>query len=205
MNLEYISSKTLNFQYLNGKPISLTIGNSSEIKNALIFYIDEKQVGVSVANSVFFKKGLCCSIEVLYKEHVLKISSSIVRFEDGILYLDMPKKVAIIQQRGDLRVGCNIRCNIERFTTGKIKNLSAGGCYIALDSSMDFDTFNKEHIKICFSINNYDYRLDCSVIEVTDKYMRVKFNNLTDIIKEKLFLYCHLTDKDNYNKVKNAR
>lgn len=205
MKLEYISSKTLNFDYLNRKSVSLSLVDVDVVVNSLIFYIDDKEIGLSVPNHDFFKKGISCNIEVLYKEHILKITSEIIRFEDGILYFNMPKKVTIIQQRNSLRVGCNIKCDIERFATGKIKNISCGGCYIALDEPTDLSSFNLEHIKICFSINNYDYRLDCRVVEITDKYVRVEFNNLSTETKDNLFLFCHSTDSENFKRIKNAR
>lgn len=205
MKLEEISSKTLNYPYLIGKKATLTISGLSEVKKTLVFYVDEKQICVSVAKDKSFKRGTSCYLELLYKENLLKIDSSIKRFEDGILYINMPRKVGIIQQRDDVRIGCNIKCSIERFTTGKIKNISAGGCYINLDSPIDLNLFKKEHFKISFSLNNVDYRLNCTSIEIADKYMRVCFIDLDDDIKENLSLYCYTKDAELYRRSKNER
>lgn len=205
MKLEEISAKTLNYSYLTGKKATLTITGLNEVKKVLIFYIDEKQLCVSVANDQSFKKGTSCCIELLYKEKLLKVHSSIKSFEDGILYINMPRKVNLIQQRDDVRIDCNIKCSIERFTTGKIKNISAGGCYIDLDTPINLSVFNQEHFKLCFTINHSDYRLNATVIELTDKYMRVQFMALNDDIKETLSLYCFNKSAELYRRSKNER
>lgn len=205
MKLEEISSKTLNYPYLTSKKATLTISELSEPKKALVFYVDDKLIGVSVANDKSFKKGTSCCLEVLYKENLLKIDSSIRRFEDGILYIDMPRKVNIVQQRDDVRISCNIKCSIERFATGKIKNISAGGCYIDLDSPINLNAFNKEHFKVCFRLNNIDYRLTCTSIEITDKYIRVHFIELDYDTKEDLSLYCYTKDAELFRRSRNER
>lgn len=205
MKLEEISSKTLNYPYLISKKATLIIPGLSETKKALIFYVDDKQIGVSVANDESFIKGTSCYLEVLYKDNLLKIDSSIKRFEDGILYMNMPRKVSIVQQRYDVRIGCNVKCSIERFATGKIKNISAGGCYIELDSPINLNIFNKEHFKLCFRLNNIDYRLTCTSIELTNKYIRVHFIELDDDTKEDLSLYCYTKDAELFRRSKNER
>ena len=205
MKLEEISSKTLNYSYLTGKKATLTIAGLDEVKKVLVFYIDEKQLCVSVANDQSFKKGTSCCIELLYKEKLLQVNSFMKSFEDGILYINMPRKVSLIQQRDDVRIDCNIKCSIERFTTGKIKNISAGGCYIDLDTPINLSVFNQEHFKLCFTINHSDYRLTSTAIELTDKYMRVQFIDLHDDIKETLSLYCYNKSAELYRRSKDER
>lgn len=198
MNLEYVSSKTLNFSYITNKSTTVIINNSNFKTKALVFYVDNSIIGVSIANNPIFKKGVLCSLELLYKENLLQLNCKIKKFEDGILYFNMPRKASIIQQRGDLRVGCNIKCDIERLVTGRIKNISAGGCYVDLDSSIKSNFLNTNNFKICFSLNNTDLRLDCSVIELTDKYLRAKFINLNEDNKEFITLYCCCKDAEAY-------
>lgn len=205
MKLEYISSKTINFPYINGKNVVLKTEDSTDCMKALVFYSDEKIIGISMAQNPMFKKGFRCSIELLYKENLLQLDCTVKYFENGILYLNMPRNATILQQRGDLRIGCNIKSSIERFSTGKIKNISAGGAYVQLDSPINASLFNKNNFKLCFSINNIDLRLNCETIELTDKYIRVKFINLDENIKELLTLYCCSTDADNFRRAKNER
>lgn len=203
MNLEYVSSKTLNFSYITSKSVTVKVNNSNLKVTALVFYIDDSVIGVSIANNPIFKKGVQCNLELLYKEKLLRLDCKVKKFEDGILYFNMPRKASIIQQRGDLRVGCNIKCDIERLTTGRIKNISAGGCYIDLDSSIKSNFLNTSDFKICFSLNNTDLRLHCSVIELTDKYLRAKFINLNEETKEFITLYCCCKDAEAYRRNKN--
>lgn len=205
MKLEYISSKTLNYSYLIGKKVTLRIGENFENSKSLVFYADEKQIGISIAKSPSFVKRAKCSLELLYLENLLRLECTIKRFEDGILYVSVPRVAVIIQQRGDLRVGCNFKCNIERFTTGKIKNISAGGAFISLDSPVDLSFFDTEHFKLCFTINNIDLRITCSTVELTDKFLRVKFENIDPDTKEFITLFCCSTDAENFRRSKVER
>lgn len=205
MKLEHISSKTLNFPYLLGKKVTLKIKDSFENSKSLVFYADEKQIGISIAHNDAFTKGTKCTLELLYMENLLKLDCVIKNFEDGILYLSIPRYASIIQQRGNLRVGCNIKCDIERFSTGKIKNISAGGAFIALDSSIDLSLFNKDSFKLCFTINNVDLRITCSSVEIAEKFIRVKFVNLDESTTEFLTLYCCSIDAEEFRRSKLER
>lgn len=200
MKLEYVSSKTLDFPEIISKNVTVTLHHSDLKIKALIFYADNSTVAVSIANSPLFKKGVRCTLELLYKEKLLQLECKIKSFEDGILYFDMPRNVNIIQQRSDLRVGCNIKCTVEQLTTGKIKNISAGGCYIDLDSPIKANFLDSDDFKLCFSINHTDLRLHCSVIELTHKSLRAKFINIDDETKQFLTLYCCSTDVELYRR-----
>ena len=202
MERKYISSKTINFNYVTGKKVNLKIGDKFEYSKSLIFYADDKKIGISIAQNPLFEKGVKCSLEFLYLENMLVLEGVIKTFEDGILYLSIPRNVAIKQQRGDLRVNCSNRCNIEKFTTGKIKNLSAGGAFISLDTPIDFSLFDENSFKVCFNINNTDLRLTCASVEYGEKFIRVKFKNLKEDIKNFISDYCCLVDAENFRRNK---
>ena len=205
MRLEYISTKTIDFKHITGKKICFYIEDKSNSTDSILFYADEKIIGITAGKKDSFIKGNECHIELPYKENVLKINCKIKRFTDGVLYLDVPRQASIIQKRKDLRINSNIKCEIERFSTGKIKNLSAGGAYIELDKPLDYSLINKDKFKLCFTLNNVDLRITCGIIEAETKYLRAQFKDLNEETKEFLTLYCCSADAENYRRSKNER
>ena len=201
MNQQYLSARTLNFNYLTGKQVSLSLIDNGGLKyNPLIFYIDDKTIGLSIAYHSEFESKSSASIEVVYAEHLLKFDTKIKGYDDGILYLYMPRKVEKTQQREYLRVGCNIKCSIENFTTGTIKNLSAGGAFILLDNPIDIALLDCSSFKLCFSLDNRDFRINCSAVEITRKFIRVKFSNIKDDSRELITQYCLSIDAEEFKR-----
>lgn len=202
MRTQHISSKTINFDDVIGKKAILKINNSFENKKSLIIYADDKKIGISTAKNSLFNKGTKCSIEFLYLDNILLIETTIKSFEDGILFVSIPRSATIKQQRGHLRIACDIKCYIEQATTGKIKNLSAGGAFVNIDKPIDFNLLNKDSFKLCFTIKNNDLRLTCKIVESTDRYLRVKFIDLKDETKGLLTSYCRNIDAETYRRGK---
>lgn len=202
MRTQYVLSKTIDFDDVLSKKVTLKINGKFENKKALLIYADDKKLGISTANSPVFKKGVNCVVEFLYIDNILSLESTIKSFEDGILFVSIPRNVSIRQQRGDLRILCDTKCYIEQLTTGKIKNLSAGGAFVSLDTPIDFTLINKDKFKLCFTLSNFDLRLTCQTIESSDKFIRVKFIDTADEVKDFITNYCCLIDAENYRRSK---
>lgn len=202
MRTQYVLSKTIDFDSVLTRRVTIKIDNEFKNNKALLIYADDKKIGISTANSPSFKKGAKCTLEFLYVDNILCLESSIKSFDDGILFLNMPRNALIKQQRGNLRILCDIKCYIEKLTTGKIKNLSAGGAFVSLDTPIDFNLINKDKFKLCFTISNSDLRLNCETIESTDKFIRVKFIDMKEETRNFLSDYCISLDAENYRRSK---
>lgn len=202
MRTQYVLSKTIDFDSVLTKKVNLKINDKFENKPALLIYADDKKIGISTANNPLFKKGVKCTVEFVYIENILSLEGTIRNFEDGILFVSIPRSVFMKQQRGNLRVPCDIKCYIEQLTTGKIKNLSAGGAFVSLDTPIDFTLINKNSFKLCFNISNCDLRLTCETIDSSDKFIRVKFIDTPDKINALITNYCCSVDAEMYRRNK---
>lgn len=202
MRTQYVLSKTIDFDSILSKKVTIKVEDKFENKRALLIYADDKKIGVSTANSPLFKKGVKCTLEFLYTDNILSLESTVKSFEDGILFLSIPRNAVVKQQRGNLRIPCDIKCYIEQLTTGKIKNLSAGGAFVSLDTPIDFTLINKDKFKLCFNIANSDLRLTCETIESSDKFIRVKFIDTKEEVYSLISNYCCLVDAENYRRNK---
>lgn len=202
MRTQYVLSKTIDFDDVLGRKVTIKIPGEFENNKALLIYADDKKIGISTANSSLFKKGVKCTLEFLYIDNILSLECTIKSFDDGILFLSMPRNATIRQQRGALRILCDIKCYIEQLTTGKIKNLSSGGAFVSLDTPIDFTLINRDKFKLCFTIANTDLRLTCETIESSDKFVRVKFIDMQDETKKFISDYCCAVDAENYRRNK---
>ena len=194
MRQEYISSKIINFPYIINKRIKLQFPKLDYDIKGLVFHADNEEIMISLPKNDVFKKGTKCSAELIYMDNILKLETEIKFFEEGILYIEVPRKAMIIQKRGFLRVKCDIPCNVERFSSGKIKDISAGGAYIIIENPENMRLLTKDNFKLQFTIKNRKFNINCKLIELNGNILRLQFKTLSQEEEDFIANYCQVKD-----------
>lgn len=197
-----IDIKTLDFDYIINKKCNLIFKDSRKKINALLFFVDNQKMGLSIGFGFDIEKNKEISVDVICSDHLLRFETKTKNYSNGILYVLMPYNALKIQQREYMRVECSIQCRIDTIATGKIKNLSASGAFIRLDNPINPLYINNNDCNLYCRIDNNDIRIHCSIVEITNKFIRAKFLNLEEKTKSFLIQTCCNIDRTHYNELK---
>lgn len=192
MKIKILSTKHLDYSSIVGKRVILNT-NDKNI-NASVIFIDKRHIHLALPYAETFIKGDFVKIETLYLNNILALYGKVKKCKDNSLVIRLLREAESIQNRDYLRVKCNIPCEIEGISTGKIENLSASGAFVRLDKEHEFDVENNSVYTIRFDLNGQHINETFNLVEGEHKTIRLKFNNLEPEVLECLINYCFERD-----------